>query len=389
MRVAAVALVLIVGAAVVLAFANTLNSWVLGGLLGGLAAILLSIPISLAIFTLLARRQEARQRATVLPLSEEPEFADDDEMYDEARVVYEAEGYVVESEEDLSANPRVRYRLEGQRPPVSGYLSLPPARRYPDSYAEEDEDLESLVRREPRNYPRQPRHPARALDRDTEIRPQQSQSSARRHPSTRSLAQHQSAALRRARQEAQQRQRSDNQRDGSGSFARRPQENRPSSTQRPRTSRDLRPASPSSGMYRPTDDYDTRVPGRRGSAWNEDDDFTDDFSTEELQWRASSRQYPRQPGYPRRPRSARSMAADPWTGDPEEEDEDAEEPRGRRPRHDPDRVSGSVRNPLVRRAPYLYDDDPMSEEFARQLDPDHPIARRSTRRPRYEDEEEY
>ena len=38
MRVAAVAFVLIVGAAVVLAFANTLNSWVLGGLLGGLIA---------------------------------------------------------------------------------------------------------------------------------------------------------------------------------------------------------------------------------------------------------------------------------------------------------------------------------------------------------------
>lgn len=60
MRVAAVALVLIVGAAMVLAFANTLNSWVLGGLLGGLASMLLSIPIALALFILLTRRQEAR-----------------------------------------------------------------------------------------------------------------------------------------------------------------------------------------------------------------------------------------------------------------------------------------------------------------------------------------
>src|SRR5260370_4552961 len=90
MRVAAVALVLIVGAAVVLAFANTLNSWVLGGLLGGLAAILLSIPISLALFTLLARRHDARHRADGESFAAEPDFADD--SYDES-VVYEAEGY--------------------------------------------------------------------------------------------------------------------------------------------------------------------------------------------------------------------------------------------------------------------------------------------------------
>ena len=64
MRVAAMAFVLVVGAAVVLVFANTLNSWVLGGLLGGLAAILLSIPISLVLFTFLARRHDARHYST-------------------------------------------------------------------------------------------------------------------------------------------------------------------------------------------------------------------------------------------------------------------------------------------------------------------------------------
>ena len=47
MKAVAVALVLIAGAAVVLWYGNTLNSWVLGGLIGGLAALLLSIPISL------------------------------------------------------------------------------------------------------------------------------------------------------------------------------------------------------------------------------------------------------------------------------------------------------------------------------------------------------
>src|SRR5436190_11045753 len=58
MRVAAVALVVIVGAAVVLWFGNTLNSWVLGGLIGGLAALLISIPISLTLFSYLSRRHE-------------------------------------------------------------------------------------------------------------------------------------------------------------------------------------------------------------------------------------------------------------------------------------------------------------------------------------------
>ena len=54
MKAAALAFVLLIGAAIVLAFANTLNSWVLGGLIGGLAALLLSIPISLALFTVMA-----------------------------------------------------------------------------------------------------------------------------------------------------------------------------------------------------------------------------------------------------------------------------------------------------------------------------------------------
>src|SRR5579883_1186740 len=63
MRAVAVALVLIAGAAVILWYGNTLNSLVLGGLIGGLAALLLSIPISLTIFSYLARRHDDRLRA--------------------------------------------------------------------------------------------------------------------------------------------------------------------------------------------------------------------------------------------------------------------------------------------------------------------------------------
>src|SRR5438034_11132438 len=65
MRTAAVALVLIVGAAVVLWYGNTLNSWVLGGLIGGLAALLLSIPISLGLFSYVSRRPDEQLQARV------------------------------------------------------------------------------------------------------------------------------------------------------------------------------------------------------------------------------------------------------------------------------------------------------------------------------------
>ncbi|RAQ95061.1 hypothetical protein [Thermogemmatispora tikiterensis] len=63
MRAAAVAFVLVAAAAVVLWFGNTLNSWVLGGLIGGLAALLLSIPISLSLFSFLSRRHDEYFRA--------------------------------------------------------------------------------------------------------------------------------------------------------------------------------------------------------------------------------------------------------------------------------------------------------------------------------------
>ncbi len=97
MRAAAVALVLILGAAVVLWYANTLNSWVLGGLIGGLAALLLSIPISLTLFSYLSRRHEERLKAeTQEEMSQANLEAYED--YLEAPVeVYDADGYLLPS----------------------------------------------------------------------------------------------------------------------------------------------------------------------------------------------------------------------------------------------------------------------------------------------------
>jgi hypothetical protein len=54
--------VLIAGAAVILWFGSRLNSWILGGLIGGLASLLLSIPISLALFSYFARQHDEHEQ---------------------------------------------------------------------------------------------------------------------------------------------------------------------------------------------------------------------------------------------------------------------------------------------------------------------------------------
>jgi hypothetical protein len=52
-------------------------------------------------------------------------------------------------------------------------------------------------------------------------------------------------------------------------------------------------------------------------------------------------------------------------------------------RRNPDTITGSLKNPLVRRAPYTYEDDPIRQQFAQQIDG--PITRRSSL---FEDDEE-
>src|SRR5207248_812544 len=37
-------------------------------------------------------------------------------------------------------------------------------------------------------------------------------------------------------------------------------------------------------------------------------------------------------------------------------------------RRNPDVISGSLKNPLVRRAPYMYEDDPLRQELAQQIE---------------------
>src|SRR5690242_8280487 len=133
MKVAALALVIIVASAVVLIFANTLNSWVVGGLIGGLAALLISIPISLIIFSTFARRHDERLYAQMLlqheedlTYEEEYQQAYEDDYYDEEDEygrVYEADGYYVEEEDEEFELPRGRRQPELRSLPPAGQSS--------------------------------------------------------------------------------------------------------------------------------------------------------------------------------------------------------------------------------------------------------------------------
>lgn len=65
----------------------------------------------------------------------------------------------------------------------------------------------------------------------------------------------------------------------------------------------------------------------------------------------------------------------------------ARNPQLGEPVRNPDMITGTLNNPMVRRAPYMYEDDPMREEFAQQLDGG-PITRRSSLFVQFEDAEE-
>lgn len=364
MRVAAVTLVLIVGAAMVLVFANTLNSWVLGGLLGGLAALLLSIPISLALFTLLARRHNTFLHTRHRSFEDEPAFAED--LYHE-QVVYEAEFSYNDEHEHVPGDPRARYLLEERSLPASGYLRLPAAEHDLDAY--EDEQA-SAVRHEPRNYPRQPRSSSR-------IQTSVQTSHLPQHPvrgetsqqySTHALSQHQSEALRVARQEAQR------QRSGSSSLSRHTQESRTQALQRARASRQLR-------ARRPLDERDTWLnePEDEPSSRYEEEDLSFNQFSERSQHDPRSTSYPRQSRF-RHGSTAETRQS--WYEDTQE----LNEPPVQRSRYVAERMSDNVRYPLVRRASYLSDEDPA--EFTQQFENDPPTNRRASRHQRHERYEE-
>lgn len=306
-RAVATALVLIAGAAVVLWYGNTLNSWVLGGLIGGLAALLISIPISLTLFTYLSRQQEERLHAekeefAILETEAEAQRLAHEERLlrayerEEARSVYvaqeEVSAYRAEPYPPAGAHERWLKEQERYLPlPTARPLLEPPASRR--SSATQRLPLSSQVAAT-RKLPREPETP-----RHSAVTRRLGYPGFPGYQSQDTLSRFQSQALRQAREEAA-----------------RQQEEPPSATYRRNGRRiidsSLLPISPASDELE-----NSGITGRNSS----------------------------QP-------ETEVLDTQPFTGD--------------------------IQKPLVRRAPYMYDDDELKSEFAQQVAP--PITRRSSRK---------
>jgi len=378
MRAAAVAIVFIFGAAVILVFANSLNSWVLGGLIGGLAALLISIPISVMLFTFLSRRHDLKLQTLHQELSEMGYVDLDESGYEE---IYETDAYVLSDEEYY--NQAVNRRMADVRAlPAAGQSQVSANREFNERTGRSTQSS---------------RRPSQALPQGRgKGTPTQDLSSDRRQ-SRRSMhevnamrSRFQTAALRDARREAQQfddveviptHTQAPNKRVSPG---------RTSQTLagQPTRSRQARPApelpqkqqvAHPNGSRRTIDTTSGQQNGARRTVSSGElhtanrPPRTDSLHTDELQ---TDRPRVRS-SYP----ETESLRWHPQTG------QMARNPQLGEPLRNPDMMTGNLKTPLVRRAPYLYEDDPLREELAQQIDGG-PIVRRSSRHLQSEDEDE-
>lgn len=375
MRVAALALVLIVASAVVLIFANTLNSWVLGGLIGGLAALLISIPISLIIFATLARRQDEHLYAQMLLQQEEDlayyeeeyqqeyeERADYDEE-DEYGRVYDAEAYYLPTEEEEYELPRGRRQSEIRSLPAAGqsFASSSAYSTAKQRAANTPQNaLSSQTSRRPTRelaYERERGEKSRESATSRQNQQTGHQRTARIPYTTGSLRSQQQAAARRvARQEAEQ---------GKGSYGSEQISTGP--VRRPATTRHLPPQSIQLNRSRVQEEASkkntlgesrSRMETNRGAKRPSDAGRHQETQTDQLRDR-----YPHPTTGP--------IRLDPETGQITRNRQVDEQSSG------DEATTGNLYNPLVRRAPYLYEDDPLREELSQQIDK--PITRRASR----------
>ncbi|GAC1496855.1 MAG: hypothetical protein NVS2B12_00620 [Ktedonobacteraceae bacterium] len=354
------ALVLIIGAAVVLWYGNTLNSWVLGGLIGGLAALLLSIPISLTIFSFLSRRHD-EQAKTNEEMYQEDAYQQGEYAYH--RVSGRAERaersmYVVEED-----HPRSRRGVWGedeideddfygqmhsprQQPPQTspGLLApnqprslqrLPP----PQRGALNSKQLPATPKQLPERSTLNTR-PLSAREREiTSRRPTQQKMNYPGYQTEVPHSQLRSQALRTARLEAAKQREDD--------------EIEELPTYRPRRSPVARPSKP--------------LPERRD---------------DEQSIQQGARQYPRRP--------RRIVDASPSQNDGPRallqpgENITRQGVRRQQPGPETDYIdpamtpsNADLTKPLVRRAPYMYEDDPLRKQLSQHVDG--PITRRSSR----------
>ncbi len=376
----ATALVLIAGAAVVLWFGNTLNSWVLGGLIGGLAALLLSIPISLTLFSYLSRRHDEQLRAEAELREAELERYEYEALPARtARGGYAIEAYQEEEEEFWDEEEEQYYE-----PPRQQMRSLPqPA---PQRYLEQNPapNRQSASRRG--DYGPLPKPGTRNMPaaRGKDV--------VSRRPTTRNmnypgmpgyttgatLSQQRADALRAARREKQQQYEEDDvevlpthlsrrlpamrsEQDMTGQYEQPPHP--PRSSQRPSPETPQPQRRPRVVESKPSRrDIPRSLPPADGSSFQQpaylDDpetDNLDDFYPETGSIRRPTGQFARNP---------RLDTTHPQTENP----------------------SGTLGRPLVRRAPYMYEDDPIRQEFSQQMYP--PTVRRSSRLQPQQDKQE-
>ncbi|MGZ3618470.1 MAG: hypothetical protein ACXWOL_17555 [Ktedonobacteraceae bacterium] len=357
MRAAAAAIVFILGAAVILVLANSLNSWVLGGLIGGLAALLISIPISVMLFTILSRRHDLKLQALHEELGEMGYVAPDEHGYE---AVYETDAYVLPDEEYYNQNVHRR---------MTDVHALPAAGQ---SYA-----TSQAGRRSSQALPqgRLKGTPTRDL-------------SAERHTARRSRhevnamrSRFQTAALQAARREALhaddvevlpnhsrvpqknippgQASRSSKAQSGSSRQAR-PESDLSRQQQTSQKNVSRRSLEPPTGKQNPTRRPQSSAELHTTARTPQTDSLhMDDLHSDTFRMRSPNPE-------------TENLRVHPQTG------QITRNPQLGQSLRNPDMMTGNLKTPLVRRAPYLYDDDPLREELAQQID-EEPIVRRSSR----------
>jgi hypothetical protein len=387
MRAAALALVLICGAAVVLWYGNMLNSWILGGLIGGLAALLLSIPISLALFSYLSRRHDEQRQAEKQERMSLAQVA----YYKHAPVsVLESSPYALgQQEEEEWSEDESHYSISSTRNVPVPSSSRVPVRR-------QNQQVALVARQRMNDYSLARQQQPGAVSANRTIQQNQRGTAQRQgqgmylgsysYQSKSVRGTQQTAALRAAREEAA-RHGDDASNFSSGPLNRLPPLRRDENPGNSHIiSRQFQP--PSQRQY---------PPGSIGIG----------SSTLSNAGRAASPGIERTKSQPLPEFNQHPAASDPRTdtlgtrqsnlvtGPMRLQQQQQQQQTGqasRRPRVDaqprnPDIVTGSLKNPMTRRAPYMYEDDPLRQELARQLEP--PSVRRSSLARHYDEYDAY
>jgi hypothetical protein len=358
MKAVATALVLIVGAAVVLWYGNTLNSWVVGGLVGGLAALLVSIPLSLVLFSYFARHREESEKHRDDAFNQES-FAE--EVYHhisarQGRNAYETRGAYQVVEESVPQHIATWGMDEEYRTPSARQLPPPSSNRPTATRGNASQRLPMASRNAAQERGVTTHHPTRQLPEYQTLKNSQKYGSADR-------SQLQAQALRAARMEASKQYRDQ----GAETYGYREEQ------------------------YYSNSDYATYGSERGSEIYRqrrlleEDRLLTNEQETFSQRRRGGTQRRTRrivdstlrsEDGYEEY--TSDNSASSTYEGDEGMFDEQNSAARERYT----DRIvtppaNEKVGRSLVRRAPYLYDDDPMREEFAPYVQ--EPITRRSSR----------